>query len=53
MKDCANSFGNMKKVDATLFTKTHENNLLILQIYVNDINSGSINEHCARNFLKL
>lgn len=41
----------MGKVDNTLFTKTKENDLLI--IYVDDFVFGFTNELCASNSLKI
>ena len=39
-----------RKIDTILFIKNHDNNMLIVQIYVDDIIFGSTNENCARNF---
>lgn len=39
-----------RKVDITLFRKTHKNYILIVQVYVNDINFGSTNAFLFHEF---
>jgi len=41
------------KIDTTLFTKTKNNDLLIVQIYVDDIIFGSSNENMCSEFSKI
>jgi hypothetical protein len=41
------------KVDTTLFTKKIENDLFVLQIYVDDIIFGSINQDFCEEFGKM
>ena len=41
------------KVDTTLFCKTFKNDILVVQIYVDDIIFGYANSTCARNSLSL
>jgi hypothetical protein len=43
----------MGKVDTTLFTKKVENNLFVLQIYVDDIIFGSTNQDFCEEFKKM
>jgi len=38
------------KVDTTLFTKNVDSDILIVQIYVDDINFGSTNEKLCKEF---
>lgn len=45
----ANKF-TMGKVDTTLFTKTHKNDLHIVQIYVDDFIFVSTNEFFSKEF---
>lgn len=40
----------MEKVDTTLFIKTHENDLIIIQIFVDDMIVGSSNELLCKKF---
>ena len=40
-------------IDKTLFTKMHKNDMLIVQIYVDDIISGSTNDNLYKRFSKL
>ena len=40
----------MEKVDTTLFTKKLENNLFVMQIYVDDIIFGSTNQDFCEEF---
>lgn len=42
----------MGKVDNTIFMKIHENDLLIVQLYVNDLTFGSTNELLSKPFSK-
>ena len=42
----------MEKVDTTLFTKKLENDLFVMQIYVDDIIFGSINQDFCEEFGK-
>ena len=48
----SNNF-NKGKVDTTLFTKHVENDILIVQIYVDDIIFGSTNELLCKDFEKV
>ncbi|CAJ2645639.1 unnamed protein product [Trifolium pratense] len=41
------------KVDCTLFRKTTKEDILIIQIYVDDINFGSTNASLCKNFSKI
>ena len=41
------------KIDTTLFLKNFGDDLLIVQIYVDDIIFGSTNEHHCREFSKV
>jgi hypothetical protein len=41
------------KIDTTLFTKTKNDDLLIVQIYVDDIIFGSTNENICSEFSKI
>ena len=43
----------MSKVDTTLFTKKLGNDLFVLQIYVDDIIFGSINQDFCEDFGKM
>jgi hypothetical protein len=43
----------MRKVDTTLFTKKLENDLFVLQIYVDDIIFGSTNQDFCKEFRKM
>ena len=43
----------MRKVDTTLFTKKLENDLFVLQIYVDDIIFGSTNQDFCDGFGKM
>ena len=43
----------MGKVDTTLFTKKQGNDLFVLQIYVDDIIFGSINQDFCEEFRKM
>jgi hypothetical protein len=42
-----------EKIDTTLFTKTKNDDILIVQIYVDDIIFGSTNENMCSEFLKI
>ena len=41
------------KVDTTLFTKSLNHDILIVQVYVDDIIFGSTNENLCKDFSKL
>ena len=43
----------MGKVDTTLFTKKLENDLFVLQIYIDDIIFGSTNQEFCEEFGKM
>ena len=43
----------MGKVDTTLFTKKHGNDLFVLQIYIDDIIFGSTNQDFCEEFGKM
>ena len=43
----------MRKVDTTLFTKKLENDLFVMQIYVDDIIFGSTNQEFCEEFGKM
>lgn len=40
----------MRKIDTTLFTKTKENDILLVQIYVDDIIFGATNVSLCEEF---
>ena len=40
-------------IDKTLFTKKHKNDMLLVQVYVDDIRFGSTNEDLCKRFAKL
>ena len=42
----------MRKIDTTLFTKTKENDILLVQIYVDDIIFGATNVSLCEEFAK-
>ena len=42
----------MRKIDTTLFTKTKENDILLVQIYVDDIIFGATNVCLCKEFAK-
>ena len=44
---------NIGKVDITLFLKSYESDILIVQIYVDDIDFGSTNEFHCKEFAKM
>jgi len=41
------------QVDTTLFRRTHEKDILVVQIYVDDITFGSTNVSLCKEFSKL
>ena len=40
-------------IDKTLFTKKHKNDMLLVQVYVDDIIFGSTNDDLCKRFAKL
>ena len=40
-------------IDKTLFTKIHKNDMLLVQVYVDDIIFGSTNDNLGKRFAKL
>lgn len=41
------------KVDTTLFTKRHKQDILVVQIYVDDIIFGATNENLCKEFYRM